>query len=112
MGLAVSTAARHCFLLSSALSKTGNFLPYTRSGSPLRENENINRSAPVPFTCCTRKPGVRTMNRMGLPPGLHRTGGRGISRCATVHSLRTSLHSAKATGRPRSSSPRPRPVKT
>ena len=34
----------------SVLSKTGNFLPKTFSGSPSLENENINRSAPVPLT--------------------------------------------------------------
>ena len=49
---------------------------------------------------------------MGLPPGFHLTGGRGISMCATVHSCFASLHRAKATGRPRSTSRFPLPVKT
>ncbi len=39
----------------------------------------------------------------GFPPlGFHLIGGRGSSMCATSHSCFVSLHSAKATGRPRS----------
>jgi hypothetical protein len=65
----------------------------------------------VPFTCRAWMPGVRTVKRSGLPPGLHLMGGRGISMCAMVHSFFASLHSAKATGRPRSTSRLPLPVK-
>ena len=62
--------------------------------------------------CCAWMPGVSRVNLMGLPPGFQRIGGLGISMRATVQAWSDSLHSAKATGRPRSVSFRPLPVNT
>ena len=56
----------------------------------------------MPFTCRASIPGVRVRKGRGFRPGFHLIGGRGSSIWATVHSCFASLHSAKATGRPRS----------
>ena len=112
MDRAVAAASRQRFFLMSALSNTGNLRPYTFSSSPSRENVNMSRSAPVPLTCRASIPGVRTVKGNSPRPGFHFTGGRGISRWATVQFFCDSLHNAKATGRPRSTSCPPLPVKT
>ena len=44
------------------------------------------------------------MKGKGFLPGFHLTGGRPISICAIDHSFLVSLHRAKTTGRPRSTS--------